>query len=87
MASCVAEEEEANDFAQDVLRPAGASRRLAKAHGQQEGGECAYAIQIGISKGIVVGQLQNRGIIAQNMLNGLKQRYIWGEDDTLQVSP
>lgn len=35
------------------------------------------AQRIGISPGLVVGQLQHCGVLANNSLNGLKRRYVW----------
>jgi len=36
-----------------------------------------FAQKIGISPGLVVGQLQHQGRIPRNWLNGLKRRYVW----------
>lgn len=36
----------------------------------------AFANNIGIAPGIVVGRLQNEGCIQHNMLNDLKEQYV-----------
>lgn len=37
---------------------------------------CQFAEKIGVAPGIVVGRLQNEGILKHNMMNDLKQHYI-----------
>lgn len=70
------EEEEANEFSQTTLIP----------HGElEEVIPCArdfrkvarFAKKIGISPGIVIGQLQHFGIVPHSYLNALKVRYHW----------
>jgi Zn-dependent peptidase ImmA (M78 family)/plasmid maintenance system antidote protein VapI len=80
------EEEEANGFAADVLVPPEHQGELAQLTANKVA-VIRFAVRVGVSKGIIVGQLQNRGIIGPNMLNGLKQRYTWGKGDVLQLSP
>lgn len=41
-----------------------------------EAAVCRFAEQIGIAPGIVVGRLQNDGIIDHKQMNGLKDKYI-----------
>jgi hypothetical protein len=70
------EEQEANDFAADLLIPAEA--RSAMRALPLEGREVIrFATRIGISPGIVVGQLQHDGLITRRQLNELKRRYRW----------
>jgi Zn-dependent peptidase ImmA (M78 family) len=38
-----------------------------------------FAVSVGVSPGIVVGQMQHRRIIGPHQLNGLKRRYEWDE--------
>lgn len=40
-----------------------------------------FARRLGISPGLAVGQLQHRGILRQNQLNGLKRRFVWTENE------
>jgi HTH-type transcriptional regulator / antitoxin HigA len=67
-------EVEANDFAVSVLTGnadiAAPSRVTSRAVVQ-------IAQQLGVSPGIVVGQLQYSGTLPMNRLNGLKRRYKW----------
>ncbi len=71
-----AEEDEANIFAAEMLIP----------HHRWEGIKTTkltykniirLAVQIGISPGILVGQLQHRRLIDRNKLNFLKRRFSW----------
>jgi HTH-type transcriptional regulator/antitoxin HigA len=74
------EEKEANDFAARVLIPVeteAAIRRL-----PLDGREVLrFARKIGVSPGIVVGQMQHRGLITHRQLNNLKTRYRWDGDE------
>lgn len=71
-------EEEANEFARDWLIPPQYSRNLA-AMPKSEVAISALAGQLGIAPGIIVGQLQNEGLLKWNSLLNkfLKVRYEW----------
>jgi len=73
------EEEEANTFAANTLIPLEYQDELMNlpANGV---GVMRFAKRVGVSPGIVVGQLQHRGILGRNQLNNLKRRYTWTED-------
>lgn len=79
------EEEEANEFAADILVPQEYQHELEHLTANKLK-VIRFAVRAGVSRGIVVGQLQNKGIIGPNALNGLKQRYVWGAGDVLQLS-
>jgi hypothetical protein len=74
-----AEEEEANKFAANNLIPLEFQDELMNlpANGVTV---MRFAKRVGVSPGIVVGQLQHRGILRRNQLNNLKRRYAWTED-------
>lgn len=73
-------ENEANEFASKELIPNKmlkaflASNRFTKLEIQ------AFAKQVGIAPGIVVGQLQHIGVLPRNFCNDLKQFYKWGHE-------
>jgi plasmid maintenance system antidote protein VapI/Zn-dependent peptidase ImmA (M78 family) len=71
-----AEEEEANAFAASTLVPADRVQEMVSlpADGVKV---VRFAKSVGISPGIVVGQLQHRGVLRRNQLNNLKRRYEW----------
>lgn len=71
-------EEEANEFARDWLIPPQSSRSLA-AMQKSEVAIRALADQLGIAPGIIVGRLQNEGLLRwDSRLNkSLKVRYEW----------
>jgi len=70
------EEEEANRFAEDMLVPPGL--RLAMLSLPLNGRKVIrFARKLGISPGIVVGQLQHYKKIDLHQLNGLKRRFKW----------
>jgi len=71
-----AEEKEANDFSASILIPHEFQALLMSL--PLDGREVIrFARKIGISPGIVVGQLQHTGRFKQNQLNNLKTRYNW----------
>lgn len=72
-----AEEAEADEFAGSLLVPTEFRDRLARA--KQSPRELkSIADEIGVGLGIVVGQLQHRGLVGYNTkLNRLKNRYVW----------
>jgi len=74
-----AEEEEANGFAANMLIPVEYRDELLKlpANGVVI---MRFARRVGVSPGIVVGQLQKRGILRWNQLRNLKRQYAWTED-------
>jgi HTH-type transcriptional regulator/antitoxin HigA len=72
-------EQEANDFAAGVLVPAVRwSDLLALTTSAQD--VVRFAYRIGVSPGIVVGQLQHAKKLRPSQLNGLKRRYAWNQE-------
>lgn len=74
-------EAEANDFAARTLVPLEFESEMIElpVHAHSV---IAFARRLGISPGIVVGQLQHRGIITRRQLNNLKRRYSWGDQES-----
>jgi len=70
------EEAEANQFAVDVLIPQQHQPEMIRLTSNKIA-VMRFAKKIGISRGIVVGQLQHRGIIPRSHLNGLKFSFEW----------
>ena len=71
-----AEEEEANHFAAHTLVPPEWEPKLLAI--QPETREVIkLAARLGVSPGIVVGQLQKRGVVGYDRLNLLKRRFAW----------
>lgn len=76
---CTVEEEEANAFAAATLIPPSAEQEFVQL--PLDGRKVMrFARKIGIAPGIVVGQLQHRGLITQRQLNSLKTRFQWDVD-------
>lgn len=73
------EEQEANDFASRQLVPPEhqAAMRVLPVDGRTV---MRFARKIGVSPGIVVGQLQYLGVLTRRQLNNLKARYSWVEE-------
>lgn len=73
------EEDEANEFAADQLVPVEyqADMKMLPVDGRAV---MRFARKIGISPGIVVGQLQHLKIFDRRQLNNLKVRYAWADD-------
>jgi HTH-type transcriptional regulator / antitoxin HigA len=71
-------EVEANAFSEGVLIPHDRRDELMAlpCHARDV---IRFAVSVGVSPGIVVGQMQHRRIIGPHQLNGLKRRYEWDE--------
>jgi Zn-dependent peptidase ImmA (M78 family) len=69
-------EKEANSFAARILIPLSEFDRLLalRANFKQI---VRFAVSIGVSPGIVVGQMQHHGLLGQHQFNRLKRRYSW----------
>ena len=71
------EEREANDFAANVLIPPEFQSELSSLSTNPRS-VIKFARKVGVSPGIVVGQLQHAELIGYGQLNGLKRQYEWG---------
>ena len=69
-------EEEANRFAARILVPPERKSDLLGLPPESRA-VIRFAVQTGVSPGIVVGQMQHHGTLRHNQLNGLKRRYRW----------
>lgn len=71
------EEHEANDFAGKILIPPSQEPAMLELPHDYKS-IMRFARNISVSPGIVVGQLQHRGLLPREKLNFLKKRYTWG---------
>jgi HTH-type transcriptional regulator/antitoxin HigA len=71
-------EAEANSFAADVLIPPGRRDELMDLPAKSDR-IIRYAVSVGVSAGIVVGQMQHSDVIRPNQMNFLKRRFNWEE--------
>lgn len=69
-------EEEANQFASDFLIPPDLQKLLPEV-AKSAKSIIRFSHAAGISSGIVVGQMQHRGLIRRDYFNKLKNRYSW----------
>lgn len=69
-------EAEANKFSQDFLIPPDQQGELNKL-GSSYKNILRFARRVGIAPGVVVGQMQHKGLLRPNQLNSLKKRYKW----------
>lgn len=73
------EEDEANRFAADLLIPREHASRLAMLKSPAQVN--AFAKEVGIAPGIVVGRMQKEGLLGWGQMNELKVKYEWeGEE-------
>ncbi len=70
------EENEANEFAANALVPIEHKEELVQLPANSRD-VIRFAVRIGVSPGIVVGQLQHLGKLEYTQLNSLKRRYRW----------
>ncbi|MCE8010002.1 ImmA/IrrE family metallo-endopeptidase [Halomonas daqingensis] len=71
-----AQEQEANSFSSDVLIPSEHKESFLKL-GNDYRSVLKFSKKIGVSPGVIVGQMQYREMIKKNHLNKLKVRYSW----------
>lgn len=72
------EEEEANAFSASVLVPANRFEEMISLPPRVEN-IVRFARSIGVSPGIVVGQMQHHKALGPNQMNGLKRRFSWDQ--------
>lgn len=72
-----ASEKRADDFAADTLIPPEPYRHFAAGGRPTKSDVVRFSDAIGIAPGIVVGRLQNDGVIPRNWMNDLKLRLEW----------
>jgi Zn-dependent peptidase ImmA (M78 family) len=70
-------EKEADRFAADFLIPRAAFTRFANRRSFSKTGIRDFALEIGVSPGIVVGRLQHDGLLPFSHCNDLKMRLKW----------
>ena len=73
------EEREANEWAANLLVPQSRLDAFAARFDGSAREVVDFSASIGIAPGIVVGQLQKRGVVPFSRLNDLKERYRWSE--------
>jgi len=73
-------EHEANVFAETELIPQKLFSKFIAEGNFSKSAIVSFADLVGISPGIVVGQLQHRKILAMSFCNDLKQRFKWAHD-------
>lgn len=71
------EEDEANAFSANILVPAESQQEM-KTLGVDAKKVMRFARNIGVSAGVVVGQMQHLGYVPRTHLNKLKVRFSWG---------
>jgi Zn-dependent peptidase ImmA (M78 family)/plasmid maintenance system antidote protein VapI len=69
-------EAEANDFAAKILIPRESENALSDLPLQARA-IIRFAKEIGVSPGVVVGQLHHRGLLPHRQMNHLRRRYAW----------
>ena len=73
-------EDEADDFAGDVLIPPGDYRRFLGAGGYSKAAIEAFAGEIGTDSGVVVGRLQHDRRLEHERCNALRTRFTWASE-------
>ena len=73
-------EGEADDFAGDVLIPPDDYRRFLGAGSYSKASIEAFAAEIGIDSGVVVGRLQHDGHLSHDRCNALRTRFTWASE-------
>lgn len=76
------EERDANNFAGEILVPSYFHEELRKLK-RNKRSIVQFSMKLGVSPGIVIGQMQHLGLIDFKYLNSYKRRYNWDEIDSL----
>ena len=71
-------ETEANAFAASAIIPLDRYEEFMSLRPRTEN-VVRFAVSIGVSPGLIVGQMQHLGMIGRNQLNFLKRRFVWDE--------
>jgi Zn-dependent peptidase ImmA (M78 family) len=74
------EEHQANEFSEDILIPHDARKELSTIPLAKRD-IMKFGIKVGVSRGIIVGQLQHMQRLKADQLNWMKLRYKWGNID------
>ena len=77
------QEDEASDFAVRTLIPTAEEPAMLSLPANTDA-VIRFATRVGIAPGIVVGQLQHRGKLRKNYLNGLKRRFAWKDTSIIR---
>ena len=78
-------EEQANGFSERVLIPERRQEELLDLKPSREN-IIRFAYSVGVSAGIVVGQLQHHKVLRPNQMNFLKRRFDWQQIEMAVVS-
>ena len=73
-------EREANGFASSYIVPPARWEEFANLRYDRDS-VLRFSVSLGIAPGLIVGQLQHRGVIPRDRLNFLKRRWTWAEID------
>jgi HTH-type transcriptional regulator/antitoxin HigA len=71
---------EANTFAEHELIPTKVFTKFIAANNFNKAAITAFAKSVGIAPGVVVGQLQHKGLLDVRFCNDLKQRFQWAHE-------
>ncbi len=77
-------EAEANDFARQCIIPPDREEEFSNLKTRRNA-IIRFSISVGVSPGLVIGQMQHRGIIEHRQMNFLKRRWTWDEIDHATV--
>lgn len=72
------DERDADRWSRDLLIPESDFRNFIAQSNFSRQSICRFASELGIAPGIVVGRLQNEGMMKHNMMNELKEHYVIG---------
>ncbi|WP_347332587.1 HigA family addiction module antitoxin [Marinimicrobium locisalis] len=73
-------EHEANQFAESELIPKAAFKEFTRKGNFNKASITAFAREVGISPGVVVGQLQHKRLLDVRFCNDLKRRFKWAHE-------
>lgn len=78
------EEKEANEFSENILIPADHEAELVSISPKNPRQVLRFAKKAGVSPGVIIGQLQHRGVLRHDQFNRYKKRFKW-ESNTVKL--
>lgn len=79
-------EKQANEFARRCIVPVSSERRFELLPASREA-ILRFSVSVGVAPGVIVGQMQHKGVVGYEKLNFLKRQYKWDEVNAALSNP
>ena len=79
-------EKQANEFERRCIVPVSSERRFELLPASREA-ILRFSVSVGVAPGVIVGQMQHKGVVGYEKLNFLKRQYKWDEVNAALSNP